>query len=97
MPRYFIQRPQPIPAILWDGTNAAEVEAFVTEHEATFTDNGDGTVTVEGWAFPMPAGVEPLPAGHIFMVGMNPKYLTDFAGFQEVASGSTAAFDITQA
>lgn len=97
MPRYFLQRPQLLEAVLWDGTNAAEVEAFVTGHDATFVDNGDGTITVEGWNFPMPAGVEPLPAGHIFMVGQNPKYLTTFDDFQEVPKSSATAYDVSQA
>lgn len=62
---HFTPRPKVVEGVQWDGTNLAEVSSFVdNKGSGPVTDNGDGTITVEGWfglGENLPAGVWLLP------------------------------------
>lgn len=53
---YFIDKPQPIPSVLWDGTNWAEVDAWQQANgfPDTYSDNEDGTLMLSWGSTPIP-------------------------------------------
>lgn len=84
---YFIDKPQPIPSVFWDGTNWTEVDDWQVAQgfPDTYANNEDGTLALSWSSTPIPSDSWLYP---------NSNGVMDVNGKQEVA-GPSVSYTVT--